>query len=443
MLERKAMDRFRFWKEHKSKQALLVTGARQVGKSYLIKKFAEESYQTVVYFDLVEDRAAVRSFSEAENAQDLLFRISVLSGRPLQAGQTVVVFDEVQECPELVTSIKFLADQGDYDYILSGSLLGVALQNVRSIPVGYLTEVHMYPLDFEEFCWASGLPKESFDLLRECAEGATPVPDYLHERLLALFRRYLIVGGMPDVVSAYLKDNALDQVRIVQNDISRLYREDISKYAPKDRALVVRNIYDLIPSELLKENRRFRLGSIEGVKRYSTVQDEFLWLVDAGVALAETNVSAPTSPLLMNEKRGMFKLFMCDVGLLTGSYVRQTAQDILDDTRTVNLGGIYENFVAQELRSKGFELWYYSDSGRRVGELDAVVERADGTSLVFEVKSGGGYRTHVALDKALATWPDARMKAFVLSNGNVEADEAVTYLPVYMVGLFSPDDASL
>lgn len=439
MLRRKAIERFRFWKEHKTKQALLVTGARQVGKSYLIDKFARQSYPHVVSFDFVKNPAAAKALAEAGDAADFAFRVSVLSQEPLVPGKTVVVFDEIQACPEVLTYVKYLVDQGDYDYILSGSLLGVALEGVRSLPVGYVTEVQMYPLDFEEFCWAQGLPDSVLPSLAQNAVRAEPVPDYLHDRLTALFKRYLIVGGMPDVVVSYGTSNALDQVRVLQRDIRRLYREDIAKYAPKNRRLVIQDIYELVPSELLTPSKRFRLNSIPDVKRFTQVEDEFLWLTRAGVALGETAVTEPVMPLLAAKKKGAVKLFLSDVGLLMGSYVKQTAAALLGDEASVNLGGVYENYVVQELVAHGFDAHYYS--GKRVGELDAVVERDDGEILLFEVKSGTSYKTHAALDNALATWPSPGREAFVLSHANIERDGDVLYLPLYLVGLFSPENA--
>lgn len=439
MLRRKAIERFRFWKEHKTKQALLVTGARQVGKSYLIDEFARQSYPHVVSFDFVRNPAAAKALAEATDAADFAFRISVLAQEPLVPGETVVVFDEIQECPEVLTYIKYLVDQGDYDYILSGSLLGVALEGVRSLPVGYVTEVQMYPLDFEEFCWARGLPDSVLPSLARNAARAEPVPDYLHDRLTALFKRYLIVGGMPDAVVSYGASNSLDQVRVLQRDIRRLYREDIAKYAPKDRRLVIQDIYDLIPSELLTPSKRFRLNSIPDVKRFAQVEDEFLWLTRAGVALGETAVTEPVMPLLAAKKKGAVKLFLSDVGLLMGSYVKQTAAALLGDEASANLGGVYENYVVQELVAHGFDAHYYS--GKRVGELDAVVERDDGEILLFEVKSGTSYKTHAALDNALATWPTPGREAFVLSHANIERTGDVLYLPLYLVGLFSPENA--
>ncbi|NMM93291.1 ATP-binding protein [Bifidobacterium oedipodis] len=437
MLRRKALERFRFWKEHKTKQALLVTGARQVGKSTLIRAFAEESYDHVVMFDLVDNMRARDSFAQAQSAQDLELRMSVMSDVDMVPGSTVVIVDEVQECPQIVTFIKYLVDKGNYDFILSGSMLGVALDNIRSIPVGYLTEVRMFPMDFEEFCWANGVPETAFDMLRQCVSQRKPIADYLHNRFADLFKRYLLVGGMPDAVNAFLQSNDIGQVRIIQNDLRRYYREDISKYAPKDRRLVIQNIYDLVPSELLHSGRRFHLGSIEGVKRFTQVQDEFLWLTNAGVALAQYNIAELAHPFLLSENRNKIKLFYSDVGLLTGAYSKEASRDILDDNPSVNLGSTYENFVVQELAAHGFQTRYYQS--KAIGEIDAAIERADGTVVVFEVKSGRSYKSHAALDNALASTNCHVDEAYVLYNGNVEASGSIMYIPVYAVGLFSAE----
>jgi len=433
MLRRKALNRFEFWKQNKTKQALLVAGARQVGKTFLIRKFAKSNYENVIEFNLVENIKARDSFREASSAEDLILRMSVASPAPLEPRKTVVFIDEVQECPEIMTFIKFLVDKDDYDYILSGSMLGVELEDIRSQPVGYVTEILMYPLDFEEFCWAAGLGEEPIQLAQSCWENNEALPDYLHERLLALFHRYLLVGGMPDAVVAFFETNSLDQVRVVQEGILKYYARDISKYAPKDRRLVIKNIFDLIPSELQEQNRRFRLSSIENVKRYSQVQDEFLWLTQANVALAAYNVRAPISPLLLSENHRLFKLFLSDVGLLASQFPKESFLGLLSGKPAKQLGGIYENFVAQELVAHGFTLRYYT--GKKTGELDFVIERKDGTVAALEVKSGARYKSHAALNNAQAVKEFDISEALVFAETNIEQVGSVTYLPIYLASM--------
>lgn len=433
MLERDALDRFWEWKGMASNHALLVTGARQVGKSFLVKEFAALAYEHVVYFDFVEDRAARDAFASATSAEDLFFRISVYAREELVPGRTAIVFDEVQDCPEVITYVKYLVLRGDYDYILTGSLLGVQLENIRSFPVGYVTEVKMYPLSFSEFCRACGVSKDVLGVVENCVSTLAPVPDVLHERLLSLFHRFLLVGGMPDSVNAYLETGAIDLPRTVQADIRRQYVTDITKYAPKERRLVIGSIYDRIPSQLSQQNRRFMLSSVENVKRFDQVRDDFLWLEGAGVALPAYNVARPSYPLEINDRRKLLKLYSSDVGLLSGAFLKRDVGDILDGVVKSSLGGVYENFVAQELHAQGYQLRYFTKKG--LGEIDLVIERRDGSIVALEIKSGRGYRTHAAIDNALRVDGYHIDQAFVLAECNVDRDETLVYLPIYAASL--------
>ena len=301
MLRRKAWEAFEDWLAAPTWKALLVKGARQVGKSYLAETFAKERFGHVAKFDLSLDREVRASFAAASSPDDLLLRISVAAEGPLVPGDTAVIVDEVQEAPNIVTMIKGLVQRGDYRYILTGSLLGVKLENVDSLPVGYATQLEMYPLDFEEYCWARGLNPDAFDMTRKCAGAEEPLPDYLYERMARLYHEYLLVGGMPDAVATFAASGSIDDVRDVHAGIHALYRDDITKHAPKELRLTIREIYDLIPSEIGSKNKRFRLSSITDVKRFSQVTDDFLWLSNAGVALPVYNVNAPVAPLLVAE----------------------------------------------------------------------------------------------------------------------------------------------
>ncbi|OZG64791.1 ATP-binding protein [Bifidobacterium eulemuris] len=443
-MRRKAYDDLLAWKNGKTKQALLVTGARQIGKTYLIREFGGGEYDHVAEFNLATDDVTRESFLAARSADDLALRISIAADGPLVPGHTLVFIDEVQECPNVVTYIKTLVDRGEYDYVLSGSLLGVELENVRSYPVGYMSELMMFPMDFEEFCWATGLADQAFAMARDCFERQTPVPDFLHERLSALFHRYLLTGGMPDVVAAFVRDNAVDNVRTLQADIRRFYNRDITQYAPRDRRLVIQEIYRMIPGQLNNPTRRFKVGDIADVQRFSQVQDEFLWLSRANVALPVYNVDEPKGPLRAAEERRLLKLFYSDVGLLTGTYEKRSTLGILDGLGTqsgetssshdrMNFGGVYENVVAQELVAHGFAPYYFT--GKKVGELDFLIEDADGRIRALEIKSGSRFRSHAALDKALVAPGYGIDEAIVFAETNVERDGKVLYLPVYMVSL--------
>lgn len=435
-MKRKAYERIKFWKKHKGKQALLVTGARQVGKTFIIEEFGRTEYEHMVEFNLALNDTARKSFSQSTSPDDLLLRISIEANEPLVAGTTLVFIDEIQQCPNIVTFIKGLVDKGDYDYILSGSLLGVELEDVRSLPVGYLDEFTMYPLDFEEFCWANGLVTTAFDIVRNSFTAMTEVPDFVHQRLTDLFHRYVLVGGMPAAVTAFLDHNTIDPVRAIQANIRTYYEHDIKQYAPKEHRLTIQEIYRLIPSELQSQNRRFHVNSITDIKRYAQIEDEFLWLTRANVALPVFNVVAPTAPLITNQERRLLKLFYSDVGLLVGSYGKRSSVGILDGRASMNMGGVYENVAAQELAAHGFNHLYYFTK-RNVGELDLLVETNDGDVLALEIKSGSYFRSHSALDKAMSIPEYGIDKAYVFAETNVCEENNVTYLPMYMLSMLS------
>ncbi len=440
MLERKAKAQFESWLTMSPNKALLVKGARQVGKSYLVNAFANDSFEHVVTFDLIADTSVRDSFLAAKSADDLFMRMTIAASEPMVAGKTAVVIDEVQRCPNVVTFIKYLVQRGDFRYILTGSLLGVELEGIDSLPVGYVEQVQMYPLDFEEFCWANGVVPAAFNMLNDYLEQEKEVPDYLYDRLLNLFHQYVVVGGMPDAVNAFLATRNVDEVRRIHHDLHSLYRDDIAKYAPAELRLVIRDIYNLIPSEIGSKNKRFKLSSIEGVKRFSQVTNHFLWLSEAGVALPVYSVTAPVAPLLLGEQRNLFKLFYLDTGMLMSSYSKKVAQGVFDGTAespfNMNMGAAYEGFVAQELKAHGFRLRYFTS--KKVGELDFVEETLEGDVLGIEVKSGKRYKSHAALDNALATKGYGIDRALVLAESNLYRDGNVLYLPIFMAGLLEP-----
>lgn len=437
LLARKAEKQFETWLAESPRKALLVKGARQVGKSYLVDSFARHSFENVVSFDLIEDSSTRASFLQATSAEDLMLRISVAATATLVPGKSAIVIDEVQEAPNVLTYLKYLVQQGDYRFILTGSLLGVTLENIDSLPVGYVTQVEMHPLDFEEFCWACRLNQSVYQGAVRCFMQEKPLPDFLYRRLTDLFHRYLMVGGMPDAVNSFVATNNIDSVRTVHQDLHALYRGDITRHAPAELRLVIRDIYDLIPSEAASKGRRFRLSSIDNVRRFSQVQNHFLWLMQAGVALAVYNVTAPVHPLLVSEQRNRFKLFYLDAGMLASSYPKSAYEGLLDGRASMNMGGVYEAFVAQELAAHGLALRYFTS--KKVGELDFLVEHANGTVDALEVKSGASYLTHAALDNALSIKNYTIDRALVLGETNVKRAGNILYAPVFLVGALETD----
>ena len=430
MLERRIKQEIRDFLDSDRKEALMVTGARQVGKTYIIRECAKEIYKNIVEINFVENQQAVKLFENITGSKDILLRLSALTDVPMIPGQTLIFFDEVQECPEIVTAIKFLVEDGQYRYILSGSLLGVELKDIRSVPVGYLSILEMYPLDFREFCEANRVSQTVMDKLKECFEKKQPVDELIHEKMMELFRLYLIVGGMPAVVDAYIRTNNLKEVLRIQQGIVQLYYKDIAKY-DKDNKLYLDEIFSLIPSELNNKNKRFIMKDLNENFRFSRYENSFIWLKEAGVALPVYCVQEPEIPLLLSKSTNLFKLFLSDVGLLASMYVDGLQLKILSREKDINFGAIYENVAVQELKAHGFELYYFNS--KKQGELDFVIEY-QGNVLPLEIKSGKAYTRHNALDNVLKDERYAVPQALVFCNENISTVDKIVYLPIYMIG---------
>jgi predicted AAA+ superfamily ATPase len=437
MINRKIEKRIRDFLQ-KDKKALLITGARQVGKTYIIREIGKADFDSFIEFNFLENETARTLIENAKGSVDILLRISALTNKPLIPGKTLIFFDEVQECKEIVTAIKYLVDEGSYRYILSGSLLGVDLRDIRSVPVGYMDVFEMFPLDFEEFALANGVAGRVIDSLRSAYESRTPVDEFIHERMMELFRLYLIVGGMPSVVARYLATNNLQEVSQEQNSILTLYRQDIAKYDPNNK-LYLEDIFTLIPGELNNKNKRFILKNLNENFKFSRYQNSFLWLKNAGVALPTFCVTEPTVPLKLNKSSNLFKLFLSDVGLLAAMYMDGIQLKLLNREKDINFGSVYENAAAQELKAHGYELYYFNS--KKQGELDFVVERG-GNVLPIEIKSGKDYQRHAALDNVMENRDYAIPEAFVFQNDNVSADGRIVYLPIYMLMFLSKEQPS-
>ena len=429
MLQRKITKSIEDFYKNQPGKALMVIGARQVGKSYIIDAFTSSNYSSVIKIDFIENPDYISIFEDAQGAEDILLRLSALFGEKMIPGQTIIFFDEVQECKELITQIKYLIQEGSYDYILSGSLLGTVFKDIVSAPVGYMDIMEMYPLDFEEFAWANGVGAKVIDALRKCFEQKQLVDSFVHERMMALFELYLIVGGMPAAVSAYLDSKNLRKVAEEQRAILRLYKRDISKYDEQNR-LYLNEIFDLIPSELNAKNKRFIFKNLHDKARFDKYYDSFLWLKNAGVALPVHVADEPRVPLLLSKSQNLFKLFSNDVGLLAAQYGNEIQLKILQHETSINFGSIYESVAAQELTAHGYALYYYNS--KKFGELDFVIEK-EGQVLPIEIKSGKDYYRHNAMDNVLGIAEYAIEEGYVFCNGNVENKGKVTYFPIYML----------
>lgn len=408
-------------------------GARQVGKSTLAREFGKKKYERVIEVNFLNTPYAKKFFKNTD-PQLILTALTAWSHTTILPGKTLIILDEIQECPQARTAIKFLVQEGSCDYIETGSLLGIQNRPVESYPVGFEEQVRLYPLDFEEFLWGIGFPDESIEELKNCFLNKRPVQEGIHELMLRYFYTYIVVGGMPEVVQSYVLTKDLEQVAVRQKSILDLYRNDVSKFACGLMGLKVRQILDSIPSQLDDKNRRFRLNALGKNRQYRDLEDSFLWLKEAEIALPCYNTTAPVTPLRQNEKRNLFKLFMNDCGLLCESSLGDIQIELLMGNVQINAGSILENVFAQAIVAKGFDLYYYDS--KKIGELDFVVQNNSAVD-VLEIKSGSDYKKHSALDRALRVEDWNFGQKIVFCKGNLEQDGDILYLPYYMIMFYA------
>ena len=429
MISRKIEHELANFHKAPNKSALLIDGARQVGKTSIIEAFGKSHFESFIKIDFIRTPEAKDIFKNVETESDILVRLTAFSNTPLVKGQTLIFFDEIQKCPEAVTYIKYLVQEGSYRYILSGSLLGVELKDIRSVPVGFMDEVKMFPLDFEEFVRALGDHTALWEEARKSWECRKPLANVLHDKLMRIFRLYLVVGGMPEAVQTYIDTKDIRQVVDVQAKILKEYRRDIAQYDSAN-ALRIREVFTRLAPELNSKNKRFHADSVEEVGRFDRLEDEFVWLKAAGVALSVCNVTDPKVPLTLATKPNFFKLFMNDVGLLAAQYMNGIQLKLLNGETDINFGSVFENFVAQELVTHGFEPKYYNSS--KHGEIDFVVE-LDGHVVPIEVKSGKHYARHSALSRLMSDSEYDFPQAFVFNDKTSTAKGRISYLPIYLL----------
>ena len=439
MLYRKFARRLEEFLNNEPRKILLVNGARQIGKSYIIRYVGRQLFKNFVEINLKADKEGMGIFQSVRSVDDFYLQLGAIAGDKLGNKQDTIVFlDEIQSYPHLMTMLKFLNEEGKYRYIASGSELGVALAQTPSVPIGSIAIEQMYPLDFEEFLLAMGCGQNTIDGVRRSFENRQSLNDSMHNYMLQQFKLYLLVGGMPDAINKFLENRNITQVRNIQRDIHTLYRIDASQY-DEEKKLVIRNIYDLIPSNMENKKKRIIVKNIEGKsghKQYSDYAEEFEYLTNSGVVLQVRAISNPKFPLLESESKNLLKLYLSDVGLLTNLLFGTNVNAVLGDVLSINLGSVYESVVAQELHAHGFQLHYYDNKQR--GEVDFLIDDYDSlTVLPIEVKSGKDYKVHSALDRFIAT-PDYHItRAVVLSNEQkVYEDCGIIYMPIYYVMFF-------
>lgn len=413
----------------RSDKALLVTGARQIGKTWLIREEIAKSGYRKFEVNFIDQPDLVDYLNVKMSANEFLVKLKMIMPEDCKPQETVVFFDEIQKCPEIVTKIKFLVEEGSFKYVMSGSLLGVELKGITSVPIGYLTVLRMYPMDFEEFMIANSVSKTTLEMLKAKFETCQPVDEFIHQKLLSLFFIYLIVGGMPDAVKIYIATKDIREVDKVQRDIVALYKEDFSQHESEDKKLKLISIYDIIPAELNKQNKKFVFTMLNKELKFDRYENSFLWLKDAGVALPVYNVEAPVIPLKASKSSNVFRLFSNDTGLLTSAYPAETKLELINKNSEVNNGAHFENAVAQQLTANGLEPYFCKK--KNIGELDVLVEM-DGKVVPIEVKSGKAYKAHKSLDNFMKISDYHIEKAYVLSVANMEQEGSVVYLPIYM-----------
>ena len=436
MFKRKAYAKLLEWKNSKKKKALCIVGARQIGKTTLVRTFAKAEYKYFLELNFLLEHEASKIFSGSLDAKTLIANLTAYARKPLEVGKTLILLDEIQACPEARTAIKFLVEDGSFDYIETGSLLGVNYQEVQSYPVGYEEIYHMYPMDFEEFAWAQGVQQETLTYLENCWNNCVPVSEAIHQVMLKLFYSYIVIGGMPAVVSVFVDTHDIARVMEEQKSILELYRLDIAKYADSSDRLKIKAIFDSIPGQLNEKNRRFVLNKIDQHGRQNRYQRSFLWLAAAGVALPCYNVELPQVPLALNAKHNLFKLFQSDCGLLCASSMANIQFAILQGDISVNLGSVLENVIAQEIAAKNFALHYFDS--KKYGELDFVVQNGLEIDLL-EIKSGHDYKKHAALNKVASVDAWSFRKKYVFCKGNIECENDVVYMPLYMIMFYRPE----
>ena len=447
MLYRKIQPYLESYLKSNSNKVLVVDGARQIGKTFIIRHVGQKLFRNYIELNFAEDQNGPKLFEQVRTVKDFYFQVSTIAGEKMGERQNTLIFlDEIQAYPHLLTMLKFLKQDDRYTYIASGSLLGVTLKKTTSIPIGSIEIKRMFPLDFEEFLLANGFHPFAIDQLREKYLARESLDAAMHGKVMDLFKKYLLIGGLPDAVNSFLADTNIVKVRTIHRDIRSFYADDASKYeADNNKKLKIRRIYEMIPSNLGSKKKRVVFQDIEDKrgKRFSDYQDEFEYLVSAGIALEVNAITTPVFPLTQSVGKNLLKLYLNDVGLLTGILYGNNIRAILDDEDGINLGAVYECVVAQELAAHGCKLFYYDN--RSKGEVDYLIDDYDSLSTVpIEVKSGKDYTVHSALNTFVKNDGYNVKKAFVLSNAReITTKGRITYLPIYDVMFFGTAEGNL
>lgn len=433
MLYRKIEKEIKEHLENNANTILIVEGARQVGKSFIIRKVAQELFKNYIEINFAEDKFQSKTFEQVSSVQDFYMKLSSVAGERMnEKNDTIIFLDEIQEYPQFLTLLKFLNQDNKFTFIASGSLLGITLNKTTSIPLGSILIKKMYPLDFEEFIIANGFGNYAIEAIRNKFLANESLDEGIHNRMISLFKNYLLVGGMPQAVNVFIATNNIMKVREVHTSIHELYGIDAAKY-DKENRLKIQRIYSLIPSFLENKKKRVVIKDIEDIKgkRFDNYRDEFDYLIQAGVALEVKAISNPIFPLIESAAKNLLKLYFNDIGLLTNILYRNNIMAVLNEENSVNLGSVYESVVAQELKAHNKNLFYYDNKNK--GEVDYLIDDYDNLSVLpIEVKSGKDYYVHTALNHFVSNEDYRINKAIVLSNErNVIVKDKIFYMPIY------------
>lgn len=437
MLKRKIEQRLQEWKRSPNRKPLLIKGCRQCGKTYSVLDFAKKNYKHVVYLNFFENPDYCSVFEGSLEIDNITMLLSALLGSEavFEPGNTILVLDEVQECPDAITALKFFHLDGRYDVIGTGSLLGVRGygKEPKSIPVGYETTIDMSPLDFEEFLWANGISEVVIDSLQKNISGVTPVPEALHKKMRQLLLQYTVVGGMPDVVQTFVDTKRLDEVLNMQRDIVRSYEDDMIKYAnQKDKSHIL-ECFQSIPKQLSKENKKFQYSVVKKGSTASKYAGSLQWIEDAGIISRCYNLSATELPLDGNAQDDVFKVYMRDCGLFISMLEDGTQFDVLQGNLARYKGAIFENLIADMFTKMGRKLYYFhKNSGL---EVDFVI-RYKGECTLVEVKASSG---NTKSTKTILAHPEKYHvnSAIKLGDYNVGRSGEILTLPLYMAFLLT------
>lgn len=433
MFYRKIEEKINDYYLDKDAKILVIDGARQIGKSFIIRETGKRFFKHFIEINLKNDWEGNRFFENIRTIEDFYLQVSALYGNDLgNVSNTMIFLDEIQSYPHLLTMLKPLKADARYRYICSGSLLGITLQHTF-IPMGSIDKVKMFPMDFEEFLLASNVGKDVISYLRNCFVERIPPAEGIHKTILGLFKRYLLSGGLPDSVKAFVEAKNVYEMRENQTLTYRYYSDDAAKY-DKEHSLKTRPIYDYLPSYMENKVKRIQFNKIEGASKASMAryQDEFDYLISSGCVLDAKAVSNPVFPLCQSTSKNLIKLYYNDVGLLTNILYKNNIDALLNKDRGVNLGSVYETVCAMELSAHGHELYYFDS--KKVGEVDFLLNDYENTSILpIEIKSGNDQNNFRAIPK-LVKEPYNLRQGYIFGNENIieEKSNLITF-PIYMI----------